>query len=203
MPRISLSELARRLGHNKGYVHKLKSRGVLEFDGDGLIDEAEARAAIEESRDPSKAYMGAVNEQQRANGRGELDDLDDDGDEAKNAPEGSSNAPEGSNNAPSANANFMRARTMREVLAAKRAQVEFKRFCGDLIDVQIAIKKVTDAAVIIRTSLEGLPDRLAKRVAAESDENKCHAILIKEIDVALDELATLCDRMAAEHEVNQ
>lgn len=185
MSRVSLSELARRLGHNKGYIHKLKARGVLIFDSDGFIDEDAARAAIAESRDPSRGYMDEVNQQQRANHNSERSDKPN----AENSPA-----------APSANANFMRARTMREALAAKTAQLEYRKRCGELVIKQAVNKEVTDAAGIIRQSLERLPNRLAERVAAESSADRCRALLVEEMDAALIELTALCERMAAEQQ---
>jgi hypothetical protein len=185
MPRVTLSELARRLGHNKGYIYKLKLRGVLEFDAQGLIDEDAARAAIAQSRDPSRRYMDEVNQRQRANHQGE---------DAKEEDEGESE-PLGTP-PPSANVNFMRARTMREVLAAKTAQLEYKKLLAQVVNAQDIYKAATDAAAKVRQSLEQLPDKLAERLGAESDAAQCHKLLTEEIDLALGDLADLCERFA-------
>lgn len=176
--RVTLSELARRLGFNRAYIHKLKLRGMLPFDDAGLIDEDIARAAIEANKDPDKAYMAEVNQRQRESG-------------------GYPREPPGEA-APSNNVSYMKAKTMREAFAAKIAQLDYKERCGELVDAQSVAKAITDAASIIQTSLERVPDRLAERVAAESDAAICHTLLTGEMDAMLAELTALCDRMAAQ-----
>lgn len=188
--RVSLSELARRLQHNKGYIHKLKSRGVLEFDGAGMIDEEQAREAIARNRDPSKDYMGAVNEQQRERGR------------AAASFEGPDS--EGASAAPSANATYMRARTMREALAAKTAQLDYRIRCGELVDARQLKQSLIEAIVIVRNALARIPDRLADRLAAERDAKRCYSLMNEEIELLLGDLETECDRaIAAREEVNR
>lgn len=175
--RISLSELARRLKHNKGYIHKLKARGVLEFDSDGLIDEEEARAAIERNRDPAKEYMGAVNQQQR--------------EQAQEAAAGPSDAPadsEAAAAAPSANATFMRARTMGAALDAKMKQLDYRQRCGELVEARQIKQSLVSAIVIVRNALARIPDRLADRLAAERDAKRCYALMNEEIELLLSDL---------------
>jgi phage terminase Nu1 subunit (DNA packaging protein) len=87
---------------------------------------------------------------------------------------------------------------MEKIFDAKIAQLDYKERCGELVDAHAVAKVVTDAASIIQTSLERIPDRLAERVAAESNPADCHALLTAEMDAALAELTALCDRMAAQ-----
>ena len=177
--RVTLSELARRLGQHKSYVHKLKTRGVLTFDESGLIDEDVARQSIEQNKDPDKGYMAEVNLRQRERS-GESAPPADDADRGR--------AP--------GNLSYMRAKTMREAFNAKIAELEYKERKGELRDAQTVRKAITDAAVVIRTALERIPDKLALRLAAESDVERCHQLMTDECDQLLSELTALCDRMA-------
>jgi len=180
--RVTLSELARRLGQQKSYIHKLKTRGVLPFDELGLIDEDVARQSIEQNKDPGKEYMAEVNQRQReGSGNSESAPPADDADKMR---------------APSNNLSYMRAKTMREAFNAKIAELEYKERKGELRDAQTVRKSITDAAVIIRSAIERIPDKLASRVAAESDVDRCHQLLTEECDQLLSELTALCDRMA-------
>jgi hypothetical protein len=182
--RVTLSELARRLQHQKSYIHKLKTRGVLEFDESGLIDEDVARQSIAQSKDPDKEYMAEVNQRQR---------------EGNSSSEGVNASPSNDADrmrAPSNNLSYMRAKTMREAFNAKIAELEYKERKGELRDAQTVRKSITDAAVVIRSAIERIPDKLASRVAAESDGDRCHQLLTEECDQVLSELTALCDRMA-------
>lgn len=52
--RISLSELARRLGRAKSGLHKLAANGQIPKGADGKFDEAEVRAALAANTDPAR-----------------------------------------------------------------------------------------------------------------------------------------------------
>jgi phage terminase Nu1 subunit (DNA packaging protein) len=173
---VTLSELARALKVSKSYVHKLKQKGVLLFDARGLIDEALAQEAIAASRDPSKAYMAGVNQRQH-----ERDDNASNEAASKESASGIS---------------FMKAKTMREAFNAKIAQLDYQERRGELIEAEGVNKTITDAAAIIRAAMERIPDKLASRVAAEPDAQRCHALLTGEVDSVLQELTSLCDRIA-------
>jgi hypothetical protein len=100
---------------------------------------------------------------------------------------------------PSANANFNRARTMKEVLAAKSMQLDYRKKCGELVEKDRVIGEVIGGAVAIRQVLERLPNRLSERLAAETDPERCHAVLTEEIEAAFIELTVFCERMATQH----
>jgi phage terminase Nu1 subunit (DNA packaging protein) len=178
--RVTQSELARLLGVQRSYIHKLKTQGVLLFDSLGLIDEDVARQSIEQNHDPGKRYMKDVNQRQRDDRAAETKPLPPDDAEPR---------------APSNNLSYMRAKTMREAFNAKIAELEYKERKGELRDSQSVRKAITDSAVVIRSALELIPDKLSIRMAAESDPEKCHTLLTSEIDQTLAELTALCDRM--------
>lgn len=67
--RVGLRECGRRLGVTHAYVHRLITRGVIARGDDGLIDVAAARAAMEASRSPAHRHMDDINAAQRAKGR--------------------------------------------------------------------------------------------------------------------------------------
>jgi phage gp36-like protein len=179
---VTLSELARRLGCSKQYIHKLKLQGVLKFDGEDLIDEDVARQAMGDASDPTKAYMKEVNQAQRERW-------------ANGPPPERAQSEEGETRQ-SGNISYMKAKTMREAFNAKIAELEYKERKGELRDSQSVRKTITDAAVLIRSALERIPDKLANRVAAESDPDVCYTMLTEEVDQSLAELAALCERMA-------
>lgn len=52
--RLSLSELARRLGRAKSGLHKLAAAGQIPKGADGKYDEAEVRAALAANTDPAR-----------------------------------------------------------------------------------------------------------------------------------------------------
>lgn len=151
---INLSELSRRTKHNKGYIHRLKTKGILIFDADGLIDHAAAMAAISAAKDPAKDYMKEVNDRQRATHRPEESHHREtqDSSDAQMEPQNSS-----------ANSSYMKAKTMREAYAAKTAELEYKEKIGLYI-----LKKEVDAACfeIARSVRDGLIN-CARRIAAD------------------------------------
>lgn len=181
--RVTLSELARRLAYNRSYIHKLKTQGVLAFDEAGLIDEDHAREAIAANSDPAKAYMHEVNEAQRERFRNG---------EARQMNSLDSDSPRGGNRG----IDFARVKTMHQAFLAKLAELDFKERKGELVSAAAIEKAIIDAAAEIRASLERIPDRLALLAAAESDPEKCHALLSTEIEEVLNELTALCERMA-------
>ncbi len=168
--RVSLRELARRLDHNPGYIHKLKSRGVLEFGEDGKIDHDEAIASIARARDPKKEYMKEVNAEQRAQHRG-------------------GQASSEQYVQPSSNSTLYKAKAARELYEAKIAELKYKERAEELVDALEVEQAQFAMARQIRDRLQSIPDRIGAIVAAESDALKVTEILEEEIRRALIELS--------------
>ena len=69
--RISLSELARRLGRAKSGLHKLAATGQIPKGADGKFDEADVRAALAANTDPARqpgAFTGVHGTENGENG---------------------------------------------------------------------------------------------------------------------------------------
>lgn len=174
--RVNLSELGRRLGHNKGYIHKLKSRGVLAFDDSGLIDIDEAIAAIAASRDPAKLHMASVNERQRDKFRG-------------------SGGPDVPPPVPSASGSsaFVRAQTARAAFDAKLKELALQQQMGKLVDADEVSRAAFALARQAQENLMAIPDRVSAILAAEDDPARVHDLLTLELTRVCDELARNSD----------
>jgi len=81
------------------------------------------------------------------------------------------------------------ARAKREHHEANLAEMRERQQAGDLVERAAVEKKVDDASAQIRLALERIPDKIAERVAAESDAHACHTLIAAEIDQVLDDLA--------------
>lgn len=180
--RITLSELARRLDVNKGYVHRLKMRGVLIFDRDGLIDEDGARQAIADSNDPAKAYMRGVNDRQRARHR--QAPADDDIPPLESEP-----APAAANASTTANSSYHRAKATREVLEAKLKGLRLQQELGLVVNAAAVKREQMAIARQVRDGLLNLPSQLAPILAAKNDAREVYEILEKEIRLNLEMMA--------------
>lgn len=86
---------------------------------------------------------------------------------------------------------FAQARTMREAYAAQIMKLEFLQKSGQLVDKNELKLKLVKLHMAVRDSLRTIPDRVAPVVAAETDQSKIHALLLKEIGQALEGLQGL------------
>jgi hypothetical protein len=80
---------------------------------------------------------------------------------------------------------MVKARAQKEVLAAKKADLELKQISGALISVDEVIRVVDQAARACKEHLLGISGRYADVFAAESDARKIERILDREIRDAL------------------
>lgn len=84
---------------------------------------------------------------------------------------------------------FARSRAIREAFAAKLSELEFKQRSGKLVDKAELKLKLAKVHMGVRDALRSIPDRIAPIVAAETDQAKIHAMLLKEIGQALEGLS--------------
>ena len=82
-----------------------------------------------------------------------------------------------------------RARAKREHHEANLAALKERQQLGELVEVSRVRLAVTKLAAMARSAFEKIPDKVAERVAAESDAQQCHALLCAEIDLVLADLA--------------
>jgi hypothetical protein len=80
---------------------------------------------------------------------------------------------------------FQSARAMREVYEARAARLRYEVAAGELVNAKQAAAALATAAASVRLTLEALPDRHAARLAAESDEAGCAALLAAAVDEVL------------------
>lgn len=90
-----------------------------------------------------------------------------------------------------AGVSFAHARAVRETYAARILQLDFEQKSGRLVDKNELKLKLAKLHMAVRDNLRTIPDRVAPVLAAETDQAKIHAILLKEIGQALEGLQGL------------
>ncbi|NBR68021.1 MAG: hypothetical protein EBT79_12270 [Actinobacteria bacterium] len=85
---------------------------------------------------------------------------------------------------------FAQSRAIREAYAARLTRLEFDQRSGRLVDKAELKLKLAKLHMAVRDSLRTIPDRVAPIVAAETDQAKIHAMLLKEIGQALEGLGS-------------
>ena len=83
---------------------------------------------------------------------------------------------------------FAQSRAVREAFAAKLTKLEFDQRSAKLIDKNELKMRLAKLHMAVRDNLRTIPDRVAPIVAAETDQAKIHAMLLKEIGQALEGL---------------
>lgn len=87
-----------------------------------------------------------------------------------------------------AGVSFAHARAVRETYAARILQLDFEQKSGRLVDKNELKLKLAKLHMAVRDNLRTIPDRVAPVLAAETDQAKIHAILLREIGQALEGL---------------
>lgn len=178
---MTFTAYAKHRGVSQPYISQQVAAGVIPLVAGRKIDPDAADAALDALRDPSKAGVAA----RHAAARG-----------AKNAPP-EPPAPEVERplgGAPTGQ--FHKAKTATEVFRAKTAQLEYERAIGRLIESDTAIRALNANLGPTIKLLESIPNRIASRLAAESDPRKVHALLASEIDAVRGEIARIAQQLA-------
>lgn len=84
---------------------------------------------------------------------------------------------------------FAQSRAIREAYAARLTRLEYDQRSGKLVDKAELKMKLAKLHMAVRDALRTIPDRVAPIVAAETDQTKIHAMLLKEIGQALEGLS--------------
>jgi hypothetical protein len=85
---------------------------------------------------------------------------------------------------------FAQSRAIREAYAARLTRLEYDQRSGRLVDKAELKMRLAKLHMAVRDSLRTIPDRVAPIVAAETDQAKIHAMLLKEIGQALEGLGS-------------
>jgi hypothetical protein len=189
---LTFTEYAAHRGVTRPYVSQLVSAGKIPVRLDAsnrrLIDPVAADAALARASDPGKYRTTERHAKARAASAASAGDVDipDDDDDALSDP---ITAPAGG---------FAEARTVTEQFRAKVAEIEYRKLAGQLVEVARVKRAIGDNAASARRTLERMPDRIASRLAAESDVRKVYALLAAEIALACNEIADAARTLPAQ-----
>lgn len=170
---INQAEYARRRGVSREAVRKAVQDGRITLIN-GKIDPAVADIQWQQNTNPS---------QQRSNpqafiGTGQSHDLPGDGQPAKLY-------------------DIAAARAKREHFDAQLSEMKALRESGTLVDAASIALALTNAGAQLRTALESIPDKLAARIASESDTAIVHELLVAELGVSLQTITACFEDMAS------
>lgn len=84
--------------------------------------------------------------------------------------------------------NLATARAKREHFDAELSEMRARKESGELVAANEITSAITAAAAMIRSALERIPDKLADRLAAETNAITIHTLLQTEIDQVLDDM---------------
>lgn len=87
------------------------------------------------------------------------------------------------------------ARAKREHHEANIAEMRERQRAGELVELREVELAYTSLAAQLRAAIERIPDKLATRMAAETDENIIHTLLMDELDAALDDMAQTAQQL--------
>jgi hypothetical protein len=85
---------------------------------------------------------------------------------------------------------FAQSRAIREAYAARLTRLEYDQRSARLVDKAELKMRLAKLHMGVRDALRTIPDRVAPIVAAETDQAKIHAMLLKEIGQALEGLGS-------------
>jgi hypothetical protein len=169
---VNQSQFAAMQGMSVGYVTKLKQQGRLVLTREGKVDVEASVRRIKETEDPNRSDVRARWRERRsiATDSGITADLSPDQSETP-APDLGADA-----------LSYQDARAMKERFLALQAKADYERSIAELVpaaDIRIA---GLNLGTLLRTSLEGLPDRLSAELAALSEPEAIRARLVEHVE---------------------
>lgn len=162
---VRQSEFARRQGWSPSYVTELKKADRLVMSEDGRVNVEASIAKIKETEDPNREDVRARHAKTR--------------DGQQPDPEKPDIAAE----------SYSRSRAVKERFLALTAKLEYEQKSGALLKAEEVRSAAAEIGSILRSNLENLPDLIAPALAAETDENRVHALLIEHIENTLQQIA--------------
>lgn len=167
----SQSDFARAYGYSKAAITQFKQADRLVFTATGQVDFEASKARIKETADPNRADVARRHAETRERVIAAAD-LDADGDIDATG-----------------GATYQESRAKKEKYLALQAKVDYERSVGDLAERAEVERDWASVGVILRTSLERIPESMSAELAAETDENRIHAMLIEQIESILKQAA--------------
>lgn len=173
----SFSQYAAHAGVSPAYVTKLKAQGRLVMfrqpDGREVVNFDMTDRLIQNTADQSRARNGQnAKPATAANGN------------AQDAPSGASLNVAGGGGG--VDAVFRRAQTQQKIFDAKKAEVEYKKVIGELVDKASVERAVFDAFRTLRDHAFGATQRAAARVIGVADMRQVEIMLAEELRRAFD-----------------
>ena len=156
-------------------VHELVKRGILSKDSAGLIDVAQAEAALVNSVHPSSKTAAALQATASATAP------------PATPPDESSQTVEITS--------YHVAKTLREAAEAQIARLKLAEMQGEVIRVEAVKNQLATVFSTVREALLQIPARMAPLLAADPDPVSVHNVLHAEIHQALHHLAGAADRV--------
>lgn len=178
--RVTQAELARMFGVSRQAVSQWVKKGILSFGPDGRIDPRYAASQVLKKTDPGRLrakLLKSTSDNETAL-RKRVAEL-----EAQL--EGADDAPDKGDTG-----DYHKARARTEHFKSLAAEREYRKSMGELLRADEVCDAVSSAATALRVRLEALPAVLGPMLAPVQSEDEVTAILAKEIERALTELAT-------------
>lgn len=86
-------------------------------------------------------------------------------------------------------ANYNEAKRVEAIVKARTAQLEYEKMKGDLVSKKEVYKELFAVGQIVRTALQGIPDKYIDNILACDTRNEAHELLTKAIIQSLEELS--------------
>jgi hypothetical protein len=181
----SMKDYAAHRGVSGAYVNKLKKQGrlvLVQVDGRTLVNFDHSDRLIDNTADQSRAGSGRNSPSQRPEAAPP----------ASNEAEGEANPPpapgSGSmpNGGPATDVMFRRAQTQEKILAAKTADVMYRRLLNESLERSVVERAVFDAFRSLRDHAFQAPQRAALRAHALTDVREIERVMAEELRKAFD-----------------
>ena len=161
---ISQAEYARQRGVSRQYVGQMVAKGVIKLTG-RKVDMDQANAALAAIREPGRS-------ERRAEAPAAVPDVPA--------------LPRPGGDLPTL---LLKTRIKSEVERAKLLEIKAKVEAGKYVDADDVKVAAFNKARVVRDALLNIPERLAAVLAAETDKQRVHGMLVTEIRAACEELS--------------
>ena len=164
MKKITLAAFARKVGVSRSAVTYAVSNGRLKVhtdeNGSRFLDEDEAEVDWFKNADEQKMRIsGSLRPAEERPGGKRI----------------------GKNDDPAELPTITESRAQKEKWLAKTAQLNYEERVGQLVDAEEVRQAAFKVARAVRNGLNGIPDRIAAELAAETNQFRVHKILSDEI----------------------